>query len=445
MRWLWNHADVGAIALLATGLRILVLLAALSQLSPETHLSLSADVTNYTTAARSIVTGGHEHETAIFSFGPGYPLFLSAVFFIFGVKAAPVLVIQLLLSVASCLMLYSLARYLTGSRGIAAATGLIAALSPTSIELSCVMLSDTLYFFTILAALHLLLRGLDRLNTTLVCLSGLAFGYAALTRSIGQFWPIAYFVIVIAYYCMCRPATMPLAVFRRKLAVCSIAGLVVLLGIVSGWMVRNQIVHGLPTMAFTSAGGPATIAALSLSGADEKNYRDTTNQWVRDYMAAHKLDSLSSEDLFRLLQRKAREVFLADPVRVFKAYLRLSWTNINDITYVHRSIVPRFNPKTIPVEYFIKNHELNHIPLVMSMLGLICLALRRRWYVLAVLGVVYAYYACLVGAFPWQGSRFFMPAQIAWTILTPVAIAESIRWLMSVFRYRKQAATSGLQ
>ena len=403
-------------------LRLTLFWLSCNQIPTESYLSLCVDTTNYVEGGKSLIAGGAEYEHAFFSFGPVYPLFVAGMFLLFGLSALPIILVQILLSAVSCGLIYSLARHLTGSRAISIVAGGLAALSITSIELSCFVLSDTLYLFTVLVGLNLLMRGLDRCHLLLSAASGLVFGVAVLMRSIGQFWPLVIVAIAATVYFKGKTSRSDCRIYRTQIVQCAAACLAILLIFELGWIARNQAVHGLPTLAFTSASGPATVAALSLNDETDRYYRDTMGVWLTDYYAQTNTTSISAEDYFRLLQRKAREIFAANPVRMIKAYLRLCRTNVNDVTYLHRDLVPAFNPKTIPIEHYLKEHYLNYASFVLSILGLIILTLTRRWHIAVVLGTIYFYYALMVGAFPWQGSRLFYPGLIADSILIAVVI-----------------------
>ncbi len=437
LRFLSQHKIFLCIFFVAAIIRVYVLDSIGRQIGFDSLLTATGDTTRYVAGAQSLITATPGFEYVSFSFGPGYSLFLAPIFAICGVHAFSAVILQILLASLSCGMLYFLGKRVTGRESVGVIAGLLGAISVTGTMLSCLVLSDTLFFFLFTSGLVLFLKGIDENRAWLAILSALLFGYATLTRTIGQFWPLAMLVILIV---LVRHRPRPVSTEARNRRSALRIGLVAIGLVVTfegTWLVRNNIVHGIPAMAFISAGGPATIAALSLHPGDENNYRQTMDKWVSEYLTAHNTTTISPEEHFRLLRDKAAATFASNPSAMLKAYAKLSWTNINEIDYLHRDILPDWNPWSTRLEGIFKTYYFNYGWFLLSILGLIISAFTRRWRQLAILGVSYIYFALLCGAFHWQGSRLFYQAEAASTILAALVVVWGWDRLQSIARRTK--------
>ena len=118
---------------------------------------------------------------------PGYPAFLAAVYGLAGRHDAAVIAAQVVLSVATCLLLVAAARELMGRR-LALAAGLVQALSLSSIVAAQYLLSEPVFTIVLVAQLWLALRYLrtGSLRARVVGTALLAgLGYV---RPIAQYW-----------------------------------------------------------------------------------------------------------------------------------------------------------------------------------------------------------------------------------------------------------------
>ncbi len=118
---------------------------------------------------------------------PGYFWFLSGIFTLFGKSAAAVAIVQGVLDAGTCLLIGLLARPL----GPAAArlAGLSAALWPTLVIHSALVLQDTLFLFFLTGFLVLLVAFARRPGYRLAAGVGLLFGLAFMARAVIQFLP----------------------------------------------------------------------------------------------------------------------------------------------------------------------------------------------------------------------------------------------------------------
>jgi hypothetical protein len=430
----WQARDFAPpllIFVIALAIRGITLYCAHLQLSTEHFLASCPDTVNYVTCAKGVLTAWSDKERGLFAFGPGYPLWLAAHFGLFGVTPWPILIGQVLMSSLSAVLVYFLALRIILSRVIATVAGLLATVCITSTMLSCFLLSDTLYLFLLLTGLALTVEGLRVGKLQFLACAGVIFGYAVLVRSIGQFWIFPLLALVVGLT-LRRNLSGFWGRDRRFLVR---AGVLLCAGILMlqvGWMARNRVVHGAWAIAFTGAGAPATVAAMSLHPDDEWNFRVTMAAWDKEYRDTHH-DSVSTPGQnYHWLQQKAWETFQNCPSCVIKAYLHLTWANLNDVDYLHELLLPAWKQSTESIQNFVRGRHLNQLSWMLSCLGAVILLVTGSFRALFVLGVIYAYFAAMIGAYPWQGSRYFYPGHLAADMLTAVTLyfIACIAWHM---------------
>ncbi|MEW5995389.1 MAG: glycosyltransferase family 39 protein, partial [Candidatus Zixiibacteriota bacterium] len=359
--------------------------------------------------------------------GPGYGMFLAAVFRICGIYAVPVLLVQILLSGISCLLLYLLAWLLIQSRAIAILAGVLGAASYTSISLSCLVLSDTWYFFLFLISIILFLRGLECGQWKYFVMTGIIMAGAILTRAIGQFWPIIMVVLAALYRPASTeqtPSSLTLARWRIAKTMLSIAIVAV---ITLSWVARNYSLYGLPLLTQASSWGPAKVAAMTLGRLHNSSERESLSKWRQSYEQKHLGEEWTPVTTHHMHLALTDSVLSTYPVEMVSTYLSVAWRNVTDINYLHRVNLPDFNSTLIPWEHRVKQWGLNYLNFIVSMIGLVILGVRRNWRACLVLGVIFFYYAAMVGASQWQGSRLFFPGQIAAAILIAVVIVTFLK------------------
>lgn len=109
------------------------------------------------------ITWGDDHEYDTFArrlafdgvyenlwFPPGYPLFLAAVYEVFGANLAIVRLLQALIGALTCYLLYRIGRRALGAR-VGLLAGLVMAFYPGHLYMSWRLMSETLYIFLIAA------------------------------------------------------------------------------------------------------------------------------------------------------------------------------------------------------------------------------------------------------------------------------------------------------
>jgi 4-amino-4-deoxy-L-arabinose transferase-like glycosyltransferase len=152
---------------------------------------------------------------------PGFPLFLAGLRVLFGPGLLWIYLSQVILSVATVLLVFLIGRELFSARaGLAAAA--LAAVYPMLFIFVATPLSEVLYTFLVTAFLALYIKVLKGAPWALA--AGLVGGAAALTRPV-----LAGFVVLLGLLMLVRPG-------RRRLGVALLIGFGIVL---TPWIIRN--------------------------------------------------------------------------------------------------------------------------------------------------------------------------------------------------------------
>jgi 4-amino-4-deoxy-L-arabinose transferase-like glycosyltransferase len=111
---------------------------------------------------------------AIFHQSPLYPYFLSLIVLLFGKTLLPVYLVQAVLSASSTILIYSITKKISDSMLVGFSAGVLFALYGMQVFYSTKILSECLSIFLMLAAVRLLLSGMD--SKTKSFFAGMFFG-----------------------------------------------------------------------------------------------------------------------------------------------------------------------------------------------------------------------------------------------------------------------------
>lgn len=169
---------------------------------------------------------------------PGYPIFIAAVYAMFGVNHLSVIVTQILISIGTVIITYLTARLLWNSR-VALLSALVLSLDIPSFTYSQMLRTETLFTFVIMVAVasgvRLILKKKPLIKYGL--LLGIALSSAALIR------PISYYLIfpiLVGFFVFGKVAH-----WKRK-EITAVILLMVLpwVILVEGWRLRNFLATG---------------------------------------------------------------------------------------------------------------------------------------------------------------------------------------------------------
>ena len=205
------------------------------------------DARAYLFAAKELVRTGHYPlKTEPFYFrAPGYPVFLVAATFGDTDRIALAKVTNAVLGALAVLILAGLSARIFRRRGLALATGAVAAIHPGFVFLSTDIQSEPLFLILLLSAGWLLLVSTDRPSSNLAILAGAALALAALTR------PSA-LALVPLLAAPLADRRYPLRA-RGHLAASALLGFAAALG---PWTLRNAVVYR-ELVPVNDAGGSA--------------------------------------------------------------------------------------------------------------------------------------------------------------------------------------------
>ena len=155
----------------------------------------TGDPLEYDHRALEILSGKWIGDDASFHSSPAYPYFLALVYAVFGHSYTAVRIIQSLIGIGSCTLIFFITRKLIGSPQ-AIISGLIAALYAPSVYFDSELLMISLVVFASLSALALLLTYSERGHAWLSLAAGACLGFGALGKpNLLLFLPAAIFWI----------------------------------------------------------------------------------------------------------------------------------------------------------------------------------------------------------------------------------------------------------
>lgn len=171
-----------------------------------------------------------DRDTAIVRAGPGYEFFLAGIYAVFGHRYEAVWIVQALLHGLTGYLLFRIALRVFPDRG--RAVGLLAAalfgFHPDLIEISAMLMTETLYLFCVVVAVYAFVISLERPDRAgLAALLGVGTGIAILTRP-----PVALFVPIICFMYVRARRSLSLGAFFLACA-----------AVLAPWVVRNYAVY----------------------------------------------------------------------------------------------------------------------------------------------------------------------------------------------------------
>lgn len=130
---------------------------------------------------------------------PTYPLFIGVIYFLFGIKPWLVLLFQVFLDVATCLLIYFLAMILFHNKKIAFAGGLLYSIEPISAVFVLHLMTEICFVFFFVLSLLILFLAIKKQRMALFAFSGIALGIAVLTRPVALYFFVIVSLIIILF------------------------------------------------------------------------------------------------------------------------------------------------------------------------------------------------------------------------------------------------------
>jgi 4-amino-4-deoxy-L-arabinose transferase-like glycosyltransferase len=176
---------------------------------------------------------------------PGYPVFISCIYSIFGINASAVLFIQIFLNLGSVLLLYYIGKSLINkSFGFIAA--LLLCIEPDHLLNIFYLLTDTLFVFIFLLSCLFLILFVRKNKTIYVVLSAAVLGLATLVRPISFLFPLVLISGLVVYLALYKKSSIIL-IAKNSLLVLFTFGLTI-----SPWLIRNYEMYGYSKLSSIS-------------------------------------------------------------------------------------------------------------------------------------------------------------------------------------------------
>lgn len=182
---------------------------------------------------------------------PGYPLFISFIYFLFGSKPLFVIVFQIIIDSMTGIIIFKLTRVITNYK-IALIALILYTFEPHASIYSLSMYSDTIFvFFTTLFG-YLFIKFLKEKNKLFLIFSAITLGIATLIKPSSVYLPVIAVITIIFKY-------------RKKYRLIvqqSLIFIVFLILVISPWLVRNYIYYN---KFFLSTSGEYNLLVLNIT------------------------------------------------------------------------------------------------------------------------------------------------------------------------------------
>lgn len=172
--------------------------------------------------------------------GPIYPYFLAAIYFIFGHNYSAIFVIQILMHVVNCFLIFLIAREAYNeTSGIIAA--FLYAFYPGFIFYTGLILSETLTILLLQCSILVLVKGLNDHAIKLVGISGMVLGLSTLCRPTTILYPVFLSVILMIFK------------NTRHLVRYGLSFMIAMILTLTPWIIRNYVEFGkfIPVSVFS--------------------------------------------------------------------------------------------------------------------------------------------------------------------------------------------------
>lgn len=249
------------------------------------------------------------HDYAIARVGPLYQYFLAGIYKIFGIHHEAVWIWQAILHALTAWLVYLAALLIFSSSGskkkIAFLSAAIIGFYPDLVEISAMLLSETLYLFLICLLLYIFFRFSNQKNYWLALILGLVSGLAVLARP-----PVLLFIPIILFF-----------FYKKKLLRQALLFLIILAAVFTPWTVRNYVVYK-QIMPFGAAGNFNFWIGNQHNGNGEQ---EASDQQIR-FLASHEIKDINGESLrqFKNFLRDYPAEFLKLTILRFNKYLSIA-------------------------------------------------------------------------------------------------------------------------
>lgn len=442
-----GHNDSAAHLKFGFGLFILALLVrlfffsyAVDQTSVDGLSAYSPDVKNYLKGGAEIAEHFEFNTFAVNTFGPGYPAFLGLLQSLFGPNLVLLTIINLLISAITVVLLARLGWVITGDCRVGYGAAVFMALSPTSVGLSGSLLSETFFVFLLVLGLLVFVKGLEA-GAGRACLwSGLIFGVAALTRTMGQMVWVILLVTILVHHLSRGKFDFKKLIAGYKWPLTAV---LLFIMITSGWMLRNNLLLNHSYLAFSQANAMGRVTSVARARRFESSLGDEWRNYRLELADSLKLTPGEYQTVARVARASASGELFLDPLNFLLAFT----TNMDDqmhsqgliMTHTH----PKWKPRISKSMRWLKGYHYFSLLSLLALMGGVVLFIRGPKEYAVLLILLMAYFAFLSGFTFWQTRRIYYPAQVATTILLSLTLVSSYDWVAKWCRSRKSVGEHG--
>jgi 4-amino-4-deoxy-L-arabinose transferase-like glycosyltransferase len=344
------------------------------------------------------ITEDFRNTVAIYA--PGYPILLGIVYKLFGVNLMPPVILNVLLSVITCIVLMVTTRKVFGER-TAIIAGLLFALHPHSIRFSTILYSETL--FMLIASIFVLgLLYIQPLNKKWVW----GVVNVALVASLGAFSRISmlYFsVLAVLCWIISNKSGWRLALQQFSLFA------IIYLIFLSPWMIHNKLHHGTFRLSVSGEYNLLALVVGSAKADDIDTFHVVKNELLKTAYERAKQDGVNNIfEMSRYFLDLAVEEISKDPSRFLLAQIKGMYNFWFRPVQAKSSRVSELLQKDPKIAYYIYYSYVFQSILFLAWIALFFDKGRipTPWKVLSVVAVIY--FAFTIGNAAY--SRFFLHA-----------------------------------
>lgn len=413
-----TQKDILIIFVTALFLRTIFLLFMSTQYTSYIILYLLDDSQVYMGVARYLLNLNVAGGDYLLLSGPGYGFILAVFFKLFGFTSWPILILQIILSSLACVYIYRIGRIFFENRKISFIAAILSATSLTSISLSVAVLTDSLFYFLLVAALYLFLKGLNKGNWNYFIICGIFLGISTLIRSIGLFLPVI--LLFIAFVFPLKSSVLS----RKSAMIRSIVASLLVIGVALPWAIKNKIEHQIFTVAET---GPLAARNYLASKVIYEAESKKSLLELRDSMALPRQINGRPEtarERHDHARAVVKDTFSKYPWTFIKVYFDNIIENVASLSMIHTLQLPQFRKQFEIYQdvLFTKGNRI--LILALTLIGVVLTMLEGRKRETLILASIYGYFAILSGVTFWQGSRIMFPGQLVWLMFFSVTLYQ---------------------
>ncbi len=217
---------------------------------------------------------------------PGYPLFMAAIYFIFGIKPFMAILVQILLSSIILIFCFKIALLLFNNEAIAKLSTLLVAIDIHSIFVANELLTDTLLLIFFLPAVYHFLKGMKNYRWQHFAYGGILSGLACLTKPIVLLYPGVLLIIILFF--SAQPKVWSIKMVLLFALLCG--------GITSIWLIRNRVDYGHWQM--TTQGGNDLLFYYSSLSEQRVSHNNLDSIRVKFQREADSAGFKTEKDIF---------------------------------------------------------------------------------------------------------------------------------------------------